>query len=121
MTRSWMPCLFNYRNASKKWRDEICNRFLGRSSTSSARYQDDLFNENAIPPAVLVALGNENQSKNGIVEAYIYSRFAARFTQMSTGLAYCTTHDASDFQLTELLQLFWQEAVSLYPNSIPPI
>jgi hypothetical protein len=102
--------LETYRNASKKWRDEICNRFLGRSSTSSARYQDDLFNENAVPPAVLVALGHENQAKNGIVEAYIYSRFAARFTQMSTGLAYCTTHGVIDFQLAELLELFWQEA-----------
>jgi type II restriction enzyme len=102
--------LETYRNASKKWRDQICNRFLGRSSTSSARYQDDLFNENAIPPAVLVALGKENQAKNGIVEAYIYSRFAARFTQMSTGLDYCTLHDESDFQLSEFLQLFWREA-----------
>jgi HaeII restriction endonuclease len=58
----------------------------------------------------LVALGKENQAENGIVEAYIYSRFAARFTQMSTGLDYCTTHDESDFHLSEFLQLFWQEA-----------
>ncbi|HHF1236178.1 TPA: HaeII family restriction endonuclease, partial [Haemophilus influenzae] len=32
-----------YRNISKKWRDVICIRFLGRVSTSSAKYQDDLF------------------------------------------------------------------------------
>jgi HaeII restriction endonuclease len=105
-----LDSLETYRNPSKKWRDQICNRFLGRSSTSSARYQDDLFNENAVPPPVLAALGIENRSKNGIVEAYIYKRFAARFTQMSTGLAYCTTHDATNFQLAELLELFWQEA-----------
>jgi hypothetical protein len=36
--------LETYRNVSKKWRDTICNQFLGRSSTSSARYQDDIFN-----------------------------------------------------------------------------
>ena len=61
-----------YRNGSKKWRDVICFKFLRRTSTSSARYQDDVFNENAIPPSVLIALGEENKAKNGIVEAYVY-------------------------------------------------
>lgn len=42
--------LTTYRTQSKKWRDVICIQFLGRTSTSSARYQDDLFNDNAIPP-----------------------------------------------------------------------
>jgi type II restriction enzyme len=102
--------LETYRNVSKKWRDVICNRFLGRSSTSSARYQDDIFNENAIPPALLVELGKENQAKEGIVEAYIYRKFAARFAQMSTGLDYCNTHEVNTFQLSEFLNLFWQEA-----------
>ena len=102
--------LETYRNVSKKWRDIICNQFLGRSSTSSARYQDDVFNENAIPPQVLAILGEENRQKNGIVEAYIYNRFSERFTQMSSGLGYCTLHDKSNFQLAEFLELFWQEA-----------
>ena len=39
--------LTTYRNSSKKWRDIICIKFLGRTSTSSARYQDDIFNDNA--------------------------------------------------------------------------
>ena len=102
--------LKTYRIISKKWRDIICNQFLGRSSTSSARYQDDIFNENALPPHVLNLLGKENRDKNGIVEAYIYRRFEARFTQMSSGLDYCTTHNKSNFQLSEFLLLFWQEA-----------
>lgn len=55
--------LNTYRNTSKKWRDIICLRFLGRTSTSSARYQDDVFNENAVPPAVLEVLGSEKQAK----------------------------------------------------------
>ena len=101
--------LETYRNVSKKWRDIICLRFLGRTSTSSARYQDDVFNENAIPPDVLVALGEENRKNNGIVEAYIYSRFAERFTQMSTGLDYCLSHDKNNFQINEFLALFWNE------------
>ncbi len=102
--------LKTYRTISKRWRDIICNQFLGRSSTSSARYQDDIFNENAVPPHVLYLLGKENRDKNGIVEAYIYRRFAARFTQMSSGLNYCITHDKSSFQLSEFLLLFWHEA-----------
>lgn len=41
--------LEEYRNPSKQWRDEITAQFLGSICTSSARFQDDLFNENAIP------------------------------------------------------------------------
>ncbi len=102
--------LDTYRSASKKWRDVVCVQFLGRVSTSSARYQDDIFNESAIPPHLLEILGEENRKKNGIVEAYIYKRFAERFTQMSGGLDYSVTHDRNNFQLSEFLQLFWQQA-----------
>ncbi len=56
--------LSTYRNASKRWRDIICLRFLGRTSTSSARYQDDVFNENAVPPSVLEILGAEKDRKS---------------------------------------------------------
>ncbi len=98
-----------YRNISKKWRDIICIKFLGRTSTSSARYQDDIFNENAIPPNVLEELGKENREKNGIVEAYIYQKFAQRFSQMATGLDYALTRDKDIFQLDEFLSMFWNE------------
>ncbi len=101
--------LETYRNASKKWRDIVCLQFLGRVSTSSAKYQDDVFNANAIPPHLLELLGQENRAKNGIVESYIYQRFLQRFSQMSSGLSYCSTHDRTTFQLSEFLDLFWRE------------
>lgn len=101
--------LESYRNSSKKWRDIICIHFLGRTSTSSARYQDDVFNINAVPPSVLSVLGKENRDKNGIVEAYIYRQFSKRFSQMSLGLNYCQTHDKTNFDLTTFLDLFWSE------------
>lgn len=101
--------LTTFRTSSKKWRDVICIKFLGRTSTSSARYQDDIFNDNAVPPSVLEELGKENREKNGIVEAYIYKKFAQRISQMSTGLAYCLTHDKCNFNLNEFLALFWRE------------
>lgn len=101
--------LETYRNISKKWRDLVCIRFLGRTSTSSARYQDDIFNDNAIPPSVLYKLGIENRNKNGVVESYIYNRFAQRFSQMSTGLDYCHNTSKENFNLNDLLSLFWNE------------
>ena len=42
--------LEEYRNQSKKWRDIMSKPLLGRICTSSARFQDDLFNDNAMPP-----------------------------------------------------------------------
>jgi type II restriction enzyme len=101
--------LDTYRTQSRKWRDLICLEFLDRISTSSARYQDDLFNKNATPPSVLLLLGQENQSKNGIIEAYIYRKFFQRFSQMSSGLQYCLEHNKSTFNLNEFLDLFWLE------------
>ena len=84
-------------------------KFLGRSSTSSARYQDDIFNDNAVPPSVLVILGKYNREHNGIVEAYIYHKFSQRFSQMSTANNYCASHDKSNFKLNEFIDLFWKE------------
>lgn len=101
--------LATYRNTSKKWRDIISSKFLGRKSTSSARYQDDIFNENAVPPSVLEVLGKENKKKNGIVEAYIYKKFEQRLSQMSTGVEYCSSHNKSTFKLDEFISLFWNE------------
>lgn len=102
--------LETYRNSSKKWRDAVCLPLLGRVSTSSARYQDDIFNENALPPSILSILGAINREQKGSVEAYIYSRFADRFSQMSSAIAYCENSDKDNFDLSTFLSLFWQEA-----------
>lgn len=51
--------LEDYRNKSKKWRNDVSRVLLGRVCTSSARFQDDLFNDNAIPPQILVELGKK--------------------------------------------------------------
>ena len=60
--------LEEYRNESKHWRDEVSIQLLGRRCTSSARFQDDLFNDNAIPPKILAVLSHENLSTDGAVE-----------------------------------------------------
>jgi type II restriction enzyme len=102
--------LETYRSPSKQWRDDFCYRFLGRKCTSSSRFQDDLFNDTAIPINILSHLGNINREKNGIVEAYIYRQFQSRMSQMSTGLEYCIRNDEKKFKLQEFLDLFWHEA-----------
>jgi len=101
--------LESYRTKSRNWRDIVCLQFLGRTSTSSARYQDDVFNENAVPPEAIKVLAQINKSNNGIVEEYIYTKFKQRFSQLSTGLDYCNTHDTKNFMLVEFLEMFWLE------------
>jgi hypothetical protein len=97
-----------YRNTSKVWRNTITDRFVGRSSSSSAEYQEALFTK-AIPPQTLVVLGEENRLKGGIIEAYIYRRFAERFTQLSSALQYCDYHDLKNFEIQDFIDLFWNE------------
>ena len=98
--------LETYRTPSRKWRDEISLRLIGRVSTSSARYQDDLFNANAIPPAVLVQLGKINRSSKGKVEAYIYGALRDRLSQMSSGLSVVLRADTRSFALKNFIESF---------------
>ena len=102
--------LETYRNKSKKWRDDISLPLLGRVCTSSARFQDDVFNENAMPPRLLVELGKANRQTNGAVEAYIYSRFAGRHDQLANALAICENANKDTFKIEDLLNAFWQES-----------
>lgn len=101
--------LEEYRNESKRWRDEISIQLLGRKCTSSARFQDDLFNDNAIPPKVLNTLSQENLSTGGAVEAYIYRRFTNKHNQLFNALSYCRDSDKSNFSVINLINSFWNE------------
>lgn len=101
--------LEDYRNLSKRWRDIISIPLLGRKCTSSARFQDDLFNENAMPPHLIAVLGEENVKKNGVVEAYIYSRFANKHSQLSDALGYCDKAARQDFSVKTFIDSFWNE------------
>lgn len=100
--------LETYRTKSKIWRDEICKVLLGRTSTSSAKFQDDIFN--AMPPHLLNTLGGYNRKTKGSIEAYIYSQFSNKYTQLNNALAYCANATREDFELLHFLGLFWNEA-----------
>jgi type II restriction enzyme len=102
--------LEDYRNTSKKWRDDISRVLLGRPCTSSARFQDDLFNDNAIPPQVLNILGQENVRTNGAIEAYIYKHFTNKYTQLTNALNYCLNATKENFNVFHFINSFRNEA-----------
>jgi hypothetical protein len=98
--------LSTYRTASRHWRDEVSLRLVGSKSTSSARYQDDLFNANAMPPSLLAALDQENKQRSGIVENYIYHRLGERLQDVIDAHEYLAQSSPQSFQLQIFLDYF---------------
>lgn len=101
--------LESYRVDSRRWRQAVTVQLLGRDSTSSARYQDDVFNENAMPPRLLKVLGDENIKHKGIVEAYIYACVRERYRSVNEVLRCAETNEPANFYLREFLRLFRAE------------
>lgn len=99
--------LETYRKKSKQWRNDVTIPLVGRKSSSSAKYQDDLFN--AIPPEVFYVLGQENRRTNGAVEAYIYNQFTNRHCQLNTALDLCLNGTVDNFNVKEFIDSFWNE------------
>lgn len=102
--------LESYRSASKRWRDDVSKDLLGTVCTSSCKFQDNLFDDNAIPPAVLKVLGDENKRTNGAVEAYIYKRFDNKHGLLKSILNYCESSTPRSFDVQRVINSFWAEA-----------
>ena len=98
--------LETYRLASRKWRNSVSLKLVGRIMTSSARYQDDLFNDNATPPPILAILGEANRRHDGAIEAYIYGAIGRVHAQLARGLALLSESDKTDFNLRDFIALF---------------
>ena len=98
--------LESYRNVSKKWRDEISLRLVGRRSTSSQKYQDNVFEENAMPPRLLVPLGEVNKKGKGFIEAYAYKCLQARLSSVHEVWRYIKEATPENFALRELVSRF---------------
>jgi type II restriction enzyme len=96
-----------YRNSSKRWRDEVTKRLIGRICTSSQKFQDNLFDDNAIPPRILQDLAEINKQYGGVVERYIYQQFAKRQTAIKR-IAEYLNRDSEEFDIEGLLQQFKQ-------------
>ena len=72
--------LESYRNPSKRWRDSVTRLILDRVSTSSQKYQDNLFEPNAVPSETLAVLAQANT--DGVVERYVYQKFREKQRQI---------------------------------------
>lgn len=101
--------LEDYRTKSKKWRDDICIYLLGRVCTSSAKFQDNLFEANALPPHLLNELGKENRRTKGSIEEYIYRNFLHKYNQLSEALTYCSNATKETFDVKAFINSFWDE------------
>lgn len=97
-----------YRNYSKRWRDDVSLRLVGRICTSSARFQDNLFEANAMPPELLAILGEENEKEDrkGIVEAYIYKLISKRFQALERLASYLNRATPDTFRLDSFISGF---------------
>jgi len=100
--------LESYRNSSKKCRDQISQRIVGNICTSSARFQDNLFEINAMPPRLIAALGEENEKSDraGIVEAYIYNCIGLRIDILKRIESYIANASPDRFDFAEFLNNF---------------
>jgi len=102
--------LDSYRNPSIRWRDDVTRRLSGKTSTSSARYQHDVWNPTAMPPEMLSVLDQENQRTGGAVERYIYLRYGERQGTVTSIIAAIEAATPETFQLPALLELFVKQA-----------
>jgi hypothetical protein len=98
--------LESYRNSSKRWRDQITQRLIGRISTSSQKFQDNIFEANAMPPPLLAELGKLNKAHHGLVEAYIYKNLQYKLSTVYEVEKYIKSSTPESFELKKLLQLF---------------
>lgn len=100
--------LETYRSKSKKWRNIVSLELVGNISSSSSKFQDNLFEDNAMPTNLLNELAIYNKKNDGIIEAYIYKHLESKHKQMSEVLSYCLSSTPETFELKVLLERFWE-------------
>ena len=81
-------------------------RLVGRVSTSSQKYQDNLFDANAMPPHLLENLAEKNEQSSGLVENYIYHRFKQRLQDVIDAYTYLKGSSTGSFSLKDFLNYF---------------
>ena len=87
--------LDTFQSDSRRWRNAVTMRLLGKRPTSSARYLEDVWSETAMPPQTLVVLDRENKETNGAVERYVYVRFNERQSLIGSVFASITVAEPS--------------------------
>ena len=104
--------LESYRIKSRTWRNEVCNRLLNQTSSSSLDYQDAIWNNpQQMPSNILKVLDRENKNHSGIVERYIYARFIEKQNKIVAIIEKIklASSEPKNFYLSEVLALFEQK------------
>lgn len=102
--------LDSYRNPSIHWRNTVTLRLSNKASTSSARYQHDVWNPTAMPPEMLAELDKENKRTGGAVERYIYMRYGERQGTVTGIITAIEASTPETFQLSALLDMFVRQS-----------
>lgn len=102
--------LESYRTISRRWRDEKSLRIVGRICSSSAKYQDDVWNDTAMPPKLLNKLAEYNRTHNGIIESYIYTKIKEKHGHLGRIYSYIHKAEPTTFDLAELISMFSSDA-----------
>lgn len=98
--------LETYRNPSVHWRKTVSRRLLKKISTSSARYQHDVWAESAMYPELLDKLDEENKKTSGAVEKYIYMRFQERQETVGSLITLIESATPQVFNISALFEIF---------------
>lgn len=102
--------LSTYQNPSLRWRNNVTRRLSGKISTSSARYQHDVWSATAISPNIILSLDTENKITGGLVERYIYLRYMERQGTVAKMMALLESASPENFQVEALLGEFTRQA-----------
>lgn len=97
----------SYRKKSKRWRDDVSIELLGRKCSSSSKYQDDVFNADAVPPEHIKVLAEENNRLGGAIESYIYGRFINKQIQLKNALDLANNATKDNFDVAAFINSFW--------------
>jgi len=100
--------LETYRRISNKWKSDIALRLFGRKPSLNSRYEDQLFDEEVIPPQTLNVLAQANQG--GIVEAYIYYRLGGTQLLLEKIRSGLNINNPTQFDLEAFLKKFEGES-----------
>ena len=96
--------LRTYSNPSKKWRDQVTKRLMGKVSTSNSRYQDDVWN--AIGAPILEVLKEQNVTTGGAVERYIYLGYEERQSMIAAMASSIQMAAKDTLDVAKLFELF---------------
>lgn len=95
-----------YRRESSRWRDAVSPRLVGKKGVLNSRYEDQLFNEEVLPPRLMVELGEANRAGDGCVECYIYFALVGRYALVAEINERLRNSDAETFDLRAFLTEF---------------